>query len=173
MKTLTSFIRPSSHRKKWYIFDCKMYQSVSFGRIAPTIVQKLIGKDNSFYDPSTNVGNYVILINAEYIKFDQEVERLHVFHPGHPGNSLKRLTKITPQRIIETCIFNMLPNGVTKKHLRKQLKIYQGNQHPHTPYPLREIRTGGMGHGRLIKIEKLKLKLKEKQLPIKKYTPDF
>ena len=173
MKTLTSFIRPSSHRKKWYIFDCKMYQSVSFGRIAPTIVQKLIGKDNSFYDPSTNVGNYVILINAEYIKFDQEVERLHVFHPGHPGNSLKRLTKITPQRIIETCIFNMLPNGVTKKHLRKQLKIYQGNQHPHTPYPLREIRTGGMGHGRLIKIEKLKLKLKEKQLPIKTYTPDF
>jgi large subunit ribosomal protein L13 len=173
MKTLTSFIRPSSHRKKWYIFDCKMYQSVSFGRIAPTIVQKLIGKDNSFYDPSTNVGNYVILINAEYIKFDQEVERLHVFHPGHPGNSLKRLTKITPQRIIETCIFNMLPNGVTKKHLRKQLKIYQGNQHPHTPYPLREIRTGGVGHGRLIKIEKLKLKLKEKQLPIKTYTPDF
>ena len=155
MKTLTSFIRPSSHRKKWYIFDCKMYQSLSFGRIAPTIVQKLIGKDSSFYDPSTNVGNYVILINAEYIKFDREVERLHVFHPGHPGSSLKRLTTITPQRIIETCIFNMLPNGVTKKHLRKQLKIYQGNQHPHTPYALQRI-TGL----RPMKIEELKLKEK-------------
>ena len=132
MKTLTSFILPSAHRKKWYILDCKSYQSLSFGRIATDIVQTLIGKHNSFYDPSTDVGNYVILINAEYIKVDREIERFHVFQPGHPGKSLKRITSVIPQRIIETCIFNMLPNGYTKKHLRKRLKIYQGNQHPHT-----------------------------------------
>ena len=132
MKTLTSFILPSSHRKKWYIFDCKTYQSLSFGRIATEIVQTLIGKRNLSYDPSTDVGNYVILINAEYIKVDREIERFHVFQPGHPGKSLKRITSVIPQRIIETCIFNMLPNGYTKKHLRKRLKIYQGNQHPHT-----------------------------------------
>ena len=132
MKTLTSFILPSAHRKKWYILDCKTYQSLSFGRIAADIVQTLIGKHNSFYDPSTDVGNYVILINAEYIKVDREIERFRVFQPGHPGKSLKRITSVIPQRIIETCIFNMLPNGYTKKHLRKRLKIYQGNQHPHT-----------------------------------------
>lgn len=131
MKTLTSFILPSAHRKKWYILDCKTYQSLSFGRIAADIVQTLIGKHNSFYDPSSDVGNYVILINAEYIKVDREVERFRVFQPGHPGKSLKRITSVIPQRIIETCIFNMLPNGYTKKHLRKRLKIYQGNQHPH------------------------------------------
>ena len=132
MKTLTSFILPSAHRKKWYILDCKTYQSLSFGRIAADIVQTLIGKHNAFYDPSTDVGNYVILINAEYIKVDREIERFRVFQPGHPGKSLKRITSVIPQRIIETCIFNMLPNGYTKKHLRKRLKIYQGNQHPHT-----------------------------------------
>lgn len=132
MKTLTSFILPSAHRKKWYILDCKTYQSLSFGRIAADIVQTLIGKHNSFYDPSTDVGNYVILINAEYIKVDREIERFHVFQPGHPGKSLKRITSVIPQRIIENCVFNMLPNGYTKKHLRKRLKIYQGNQHPHT-----------------------------------------
>ena len=136
MKTLTSFILPSAHRKKWYILDCKTYQSLSFGRIAADIVQTLIGKHNSFYDPSTDVGNYVILINAEYIKVDREIERFHVFQPGHPGKSLKRITSVIPQRIIETCIFNMLPNGYTKKHLRKRLKIYQGNQHPHTAQKL-------------------------------------
>ena len=139
MKTITSFILPSAHRKKWYILDCKMYQSLSFGRIAPAIVQTLIGKNNSSYDPSTDVGNYVILINAEYIKFDPEIERFHVFRPGHPGKSLKRLTTITPQLIIEACIFNMLPNGFTKKHLKKQLKIYNGDQHPHTPQSLHQI----------------------------------
>jgi large subunit ribosomal protein L13 len=137
MKTLTSFILPSAHRKKWYLIDCKMYQSISFGRIAPTIVELLIGKDNPYYDPSTNVGNYVILINVEYLKFDQEIERFHVFRPGHPGKSLKRLTTITPQRLVESCIFNMIPNGLTKKHLRKQLKIYNGNQHPHVAQNLR------------------------------------
>lgn len=139
MKTLTSFILPSVHRKKWYILDCKMYQSLSFGRIAPIIVQTLIGKNNSSYDRSTDVGNYVILINAEYVKFDREIERFYVFQPGHPGKSLKRLTTITPQRIIETCIFKMLPKGITKKHLRKQLKIYLGSQHPHTAHSLRSI----------------------------------
>ena len=136
MKTLTSFILPSAHRKKWYILDCKTYQSLSFGRIAADIVQTLIGKHNSFYDPSTDVGNYVILINAEYIKVDREIERFRVFQPGHPGKSLKRITTVIPQRIIESCIFNMLPNGYTKKHLRKRLKIYQGNQHPHTAQKL-------------------------------------
>lgn len=139
MKTLTSFILPSLSRKKWYILDCKMYQSLSFGRIAPIVVQTLIGKNNSSYDCSTDVGNYVILINAEYVKFDREIERFHVFRPGHPGKSLKRITTITPQRIIETCIFNMLPTGVTKKHLKKQLKIYLGNQHPHTAHSLRSV----------------------------------
>jgi large subunit ribosomal protein L13 len=139
MKTLTSFILPSAHRKKWYILDCKMYQSISFGRIAPTLVQTLIGKNTSSYDPSTDVGNYVILINAEYIKFDQEIERFYVFRPGHPGKSLKRLRTITTQRFIETCIFNMLPNGFTKKQLRKQLKIYNGNEHPHIAQSLSKI----------------------------------
>lgn len=139
MKTLTSFILPSAHRKKWYILDCKMYQSLSFGRIAPTIVQTLIGKNTPSYDPSTDVGNYVILVNAEYIKFDQEIERFYVFRPGHPGKSLKRFTTITTQRFVETCIFNMLPNGFTKKKLRKRLKIYQGNQHSHTAQSLSQI----------------------------------
>jgi large subunit ribosomal protein L13 len=139
MKTLTSFILPSDHRKKWYIFDCKKHHKLSLGRIASLIVSDLIGKNNSYYDPSTDVGNYLIIINAEYIKFDQDIERFHVFQPGHPGKSLKRLTTITPQRIIETCIFNMLPNGFTKRQLRKQLKIYQGNQHPHKPQKLYEL----------------------------------
>ena len=67
MKTLTSFILPSAHRKKWYILDCKMYQSLSFGRIGPTVVQTLIGKNISSYDPSTDIGNYVILIKTNVI----------------------------------------------------------------------------------------------------------
>ena len=136
MKTSTSFIIPSDHRKKWYIFDCKTYQSVSFGRIATYIGQTLIGKHNPFYHPSTDVGNYVILINAEYVKFDRDLKRFHVFQPGHPGKSLKQITANVIEHYIESCIFNMLPSGFTKNNLKKRLKIYKGDRHPHTAQKL-------------------------------------
>ena len=74
---------------------------------------------------------YVILINSEELKIDRDVERFHVYEPGRPGSSLKRLVNILPKRIIENCVFNMLPNGFPKKHLVKRLKVYQGAVHPH------------------------------------------
>ena len=75
--------------------------------------------------------DYVILINSEHLKLDRDVERFHVYRPGRPGTSLKRLVNIIPKQIIENCVFNMLPNGFPKKHLVKRLKVYQGAQHPH------------------------------------------
>jgi large subunit ribosomal protein L13 len=124
-----TFIPASNYSKrKWYIIDCK---DKKLGRLASTIVPLLTGKSKSIYHPSMDVGDYVILINAAYLKFDKEIERFHVFQPGHPGKSLKRLINIIPKRIIETCVFNMLPNGFPKKHLVKRLKIYQDHQHPH------------------------------------------
>ena len=57
-------------------------------------------------------------------------------------SSLKRLVNALPQRIIEKCIFGMLPNGFPRRHLSKRLKVYQGSQHPHTaqnPIKLEEL----------------------------------
>jgi len=124
-----TFIPASNHNKrKWYVIDCEEKQ---LGRLASTIIPLLTGKSKSIYHPSIDVGDYVILINADSVKFDQNVERFHVFQPGRPGSSLKRLTNILPKQIIENCIFGMLPNGFPKKHLVKRLKVYKGSQHPH------------------------------------------
>ena len=124
-----TFIPASNYNKrKWYVIDCKDKQ---LGRLASTIVPLLTGKSKSIYHPSVDVGDYVILINSEYLKLDRDVERFHVYEPGRPGSSLKRLVNIVPKRIIENCVFNMLPNGFPKKHLVKRLKVYQGDQHPH------------------------------------------
>lgn len=116
------------NKRKWYIIDCKDKQ---LGRLASTIIPLLTGKSKSVYHPSVDVGDYVILINSEYLKLDRDVERFHVYQPGRPGSSLKRLVNIVPKQIIENCVFNMLPNGFPKKHLVKRLKVYQGDQHPH------------------------------------------
>jgi len=125
-----TFIPASNYNKrKWYVIDCKDKQ---LGRLASTIVPLLTGKSKSVYHPSVDVGDYVILINSECLKLNLETAQFHVFQPGHPGTSLKRLVNVTPKRIIEKCVFNMLPNGFPKSHLAKRLKIYQGNKHPHS-----------------------------------------
>jgi len=97
-----TFIPATNYNKrKWYLIDCKDKQ---LGRLSSTIIPLLTGKSKSVYHPSVDVGDYVILINSEHLKLD---------------------------RIIENCVFNMLPNGFPKKHLVKRLKVYQGDQHPH------------------------------------------
>ena len=124
-----TFIPASNYnRKKWYVIDCKGQQ---LGRISSSIVGLLSGKIKSYYHPAFDTGDYVILINAESLTVDRNLERIRVFRPGRPGSSLKRITNGLPQQIIERCIFGMMPNGVAKKNLAKRLKVYQGDQHPH------------------------------------------
>ena len=116
-------------KKKWYVIDCKGKQ---LGRISSSIVGLLSGKIKSYYHPSFDIGDYVILINAEALTVDRHIERIHVFKPGRPGSSLKRIVNGLPQQIIEKCIYGMMPNGIAKKNLSKRLKIYQGATHPHS-----------------------------------------
>ena len=125
-----TFIPASNYnRKKWYVIDCKGKQ---LGRISSIIVGLLSGKIKPYYHPAFDTGDYVILINAEALTVDRNLERIRVFQPGRPGSSLKRITNGLPQQIIERCVFGMMPNGIAKKSLAKRLKVYQGSQHPHS-----------------------------------------
>nr|QXM17486.1 ribosomal protein L13 [Chaetoceros socialis] len=125
-----TFIPASDYtKKKWYVIDCKDKQ---LGRISSSIVRLLSGKIKSYYHPAFDTGDYVILINAEALTVDRHIERVHVFNPGRPGSSLKRIVNGLPQQIIEKCIYGMMPNGLAKKQLSKRLKVYQGSEHPHT-----------------------------------------
>ena len=124
-----TFIPASDYnRKKWYVIDCKDKQ---LGRISSIIVGLLSGKIKSYYHPAFDTGDYVILVNAEALTVDRDLERIRVFRPGRPGSSLKRITNGLPQQIIERCIFGMMPNGIAKKSLAKRLKVYEGPEHPH------------------------------------------
>ena len=100
-------------------------------RLASVIISILSGKLKSYYHPSFDMGDYVILINAEALTLDRDIQKVHVFRPGRPGSSLKKLVNALPQRIIERCIIGMMPNGTARRSLSKRLKIYQGPQHPH------------------------------------------
>ena len=137
-----TFIPASDYtRKKWYVIDC---QGKQLGRISSSIVGLLSGKGKSYYHPAFDTGDYVILINAEALTVERHIERVHVFRPGRPGSSLKRIVNGLPQQIIEKCIYGMMPNGLAKKQLSKRLKIYQGATHPHAaqnPIQIDDIET--------------------------------
>jgi large subunit ribosomal protein L13 len=115
-------------KRKWYVIDCKGQQ---LGRLSSTIITLLYGKLKSYYYPSFDIGDYVILINVEDLTLDKKTERVHVFQPGRPGKSLKRLINVVPKQIVEKCIFGMMPKGIPKRSLAKRLKIYNGPNHPH------------------------------------------
>lgn len=115
-------------KKKWYVIDCKEQQ---LGRLSSIVVSLLSGKSKSYYHPSIDLGDYVILINAEYIILNRNIEKFHVFKPGRPGKSLKRLINSSPNQILNHCIYGMMPNCIPKRQLSKRLKVYQSTTHPH------------------------------------------
>lgn len=116
------------NKRKWYIIDCK---GQKLGRLTSSIIALLSGKFKSYYHPSLDTGDYVILINAEALTINRNIQKLHVYSPGRPGHSLKKVVNALPQQIIQRCVYRMMPNGFAKTNLSKRLKIYVGPSHPH------------------------------------------
>jgi len=124
-----TFIPTSDHKKKnWCLIDCK---NQKLGRIASVISCLLVGKQKQDYHPSFDVGDYVIVINAQDMLFDSDRPRFSVNVPGRPGRSLKQVLNALPSQLLMRAVYGMLANGAAKKSLAKRLKIYNGPEHPH------------------------------------------
>lgn len=117
------------NNRSWFIIDC---EGQTLGRLATTIVAVLTGKTKSYYSPSTDVGDYIILTNADLILLNEKSKHYFVYNPGKPGHSLKTrdTNACLPQILIEKAIRGMLPRS-KKNSLMSRLKIYRTPQHPH------------------------------------------
>jgi len=113
--------------KKWYIIDAT---NKSVGRISTVIAKILQGKHKINYSPALDIGDYVIIVNAEKIRYPSSKIKYHVYSPGKPGSSLKKITNRSPQKLIEDTVKNMLPKVVSSR-IPKRLKIYNTLKHPH------------------------------------------
>jgi len=123
-----TFISNSNYStKKWYIIDAT---NKSVGRIATVISTVLQGKHKPDYHPSVNMGDSIIVINAEKVIADSSKIKYHVYSPGRPGSSLKKLVNRIPRKIIEDTVRNMLPKGL-RSTIPKRLRIYDSSEHPH------------------------------------------
>lgn len=133
MKTFSA--KAHEVKRDWYIVDAS---NKVLGRVATEIARRLRGKHKAEYTPHVDTGDYIVVINAEKImvtgrKFK---EKIYYRHSGFPGGiksiSFDKLQEKNPIRIIELAVKGMLPKNVLGREMYRKLKVYAGNEHPHT-----------------------------------------
>ncbi len=131
----TTSIKKSEISKGWWLADA---EGQVLGRFASKIAQILRGKHKVNFSPHMDMGDFVIIINAEKIKVtgNKETDKTYFKHSGYPGGgseiSLAELRRSKPDRILESAIKGMLPHNRLGRNILTHLKIYSGGEHPHT-----------------------------------------
>ena len=134
--------KPGEVDSKWFVIDA---EGKVLGRLASETAQLLRGKHKPEYTPHCDLGDHVIVINAEKVKVTgkKEEQKLYRHHTGWPGGLrtivYKDLQKKFPERIITLAVKRMLPRNPLGRAMAKKLRIYAGPEHPHAaqkPEPL-------------------------------------
>ena len=120
--------------RKWYVLDA---EGKTLGRLASEAASVLAGKRNPLYTPYIDMGDHVIVINAEKIhvtgmRAEQKVYRRYTGFPGglREEGFLKLLAR-RPEKILEEAIKGMLPKSKLGRQMGTKLKVYKGADHPH------------------------------------------
>ncbi|HKQ32583.1 MAG TPA: 50S ribosomal protein L13 [Thermodesulfobacteriota bacterium] len=122
--------------KKWYVIDG---EGKTVGRVSSKIARILRGKEKPQFTPHADIGDFVIVINAEKLKFTGKKweDKRYYWHTGHPGGirsiAAGDLSGRKPREILKKAVWGMLPKNRWQKTLITRLKIYTGNEHPHSP----------------------------------------
>lgn len=134
MKTFNAGIAEIQASKKWLLIDA---DGLVLGRLASKIAQILRGKNKPIFIPHLDVGDYVVVINADRVRLTgKKIEQKQYFHhTGYPGGarfeSLKQVLATKPERVLRNAIKGMLPHNRLGRKLLKKVKIYAGSEHPH------------------------------------------
>ncbi|MFQ5356383.1 MAG: 50S ribosomal protein L13 [Mariprofundaceae bacterium] len=127
--------RPGDVQTEWYVIDA---EGAILGRLATKVATVLRGKHRPQYTPHADLGDHVVVINADKVRLTgrKEDQKKYYRHSGYAGGlkttSFKALREKYPERIVESAIRGMLPKTSLGRKMRKKLKVYAGNQHPHT-----------------------------------------
>lgn len=134
--------RAKDVRHDWYVVDA---EGQTLGRLATVIASTLRGKNKPTFSPHMDMGDYVIVLNADkvVVSGNKEREKLYSRHSGYPGGltqvALREVRAKHPERIIKYAVRGMLPkNALGEEQLRK-LKVYTGTSHPHEAQQPKEL----------------------------------
>ena len=121
--------------RRWHVIDAN---SRVLGRIATQAAKLLQGKHKPRYTTFLDLGDHVIIVNAERIKLTgrKNEQKLYRHHSGYPGGltetRAKSLIQDKPTRVVEQAVRGMLPKTKLGSAMYRKLKVYAGPEHPHS-----------------------------------------
>jgi large subunit ribosomal protein L13 len=133
MKTYNATAQTAQHH--WYVVDAA---DKTLGRISTVIASYLRGKHKPEFTPNVDTGDYIVVINAEKVKVtgNKTKDKIYHSHTGYPGGlksiSFEKLIEKAPERTIQNSVKGMLPKGPLGRAMFKKLKVYAGQNHPHS-----------------------------------------
>ena len=131
----TYFPKGSEVSRRWFVVDA---QDQVLGRLASHVANLLAGKLKPTWVPFMDMGDHVIIINAEKVKLTGKKleQKMYYRYSGYPGGmksvSAQDLKAKRPDRMVEIAIKGMLPKNKLGRAMASKLKVYAGATHPHT-----------------------------------------
>src|SRR5258708_3536006 len=139
----TFMAKPGKLPQRWYLIDAT---DKVVGRLAVAIANILRGKHRPEYTPHHDTGEFVVVINAEKVKFTGKKweQKTYAAYSHYPGGlrvqTAGEIREKHPERILEAAVRRMVPrNRLGRKQMQK-LKIYAGPQHPHQAQQPKELK---------------------------------
>jgi len=132
---MTKFVKKSEVENSWYEIDAK---NAVVGRLAVIISKIIRGKNKSTYTPHMDHGDFVVVKNIEQIRFTGKkfTDKKYYRHTGYPGGiketTPERLHEKKPEETLKLAVKRMIPSGALGKKQLSKLKIYKGENHPHS-----------------------------------------
>lgn len=134
MKRGTFIPKKATFKREWLLIDAK---EKTLGRLATRIAKILQGKHKPTYTPFILSGDYVVVINAKYLRLTGKKmqDKLYEKYSGYPGGrkeiTLKELLKKNPSKVLYLAVKGMLPKNRLAKQMLNSLKIYPEDKHSH------------------------------------------
>lgn len=133
MKTISA--KGHEVKRDWFIIDAA---GKTLGRLASQIALRLRGKHKPIYTPHVDTGDYIVVINAEKVTVtghkaqDKMYYRHSEFPGGIKGTSFEKMIARKPESVLELAVKGMLPKNTLGRDMFRKLKVYAGQEHPHT-----------------------------------------
>src|SRR6201995_5894730 len=146
----TYFPKPGEVAANWHVVDAT---DQVLGRLAAKISMIITGKTKPTFTPFRDTGDFVIIINAEKIKVTGNKAEVTEYdtYSRYPGGrhlySYKRMHEQHPEKIIELAVRRMLPKSKMGRNILAKLKVYKGEQHPHSAQQPKALKLKLTGNG--------------------------
>ena len=133
MKTYTT--KAADIKRKWHVIDAS---GQTLGRMAAQIARLLMGKHKPIFSRNQDTGDFVVVINADkvHVTGNKLDKKLYYRHSGYPGGFksivLGKMMQVAPTRAIEHAVAGMLPHTRLGAKMKKKLRVYAGEKHPHS-----------------------------------------